>query len=199
MISIRDLSFSYGSKSVFSGLSLTVKKGETVAVMGPSGCGKSTLLQLIAGLQSSGIRAGTLSVSAQKIGYAFQEPRLFPWLTVEENLALVLPKEREPERLSELLSAMRLNGVARLYPHQLSGGMACRVSLARALLYEAELILLDEPFSALDKETKQAILVWLKDHLQKGGKTLVLVTHLQDEASALCDRILQFDQLTKKE
>ena len=198
MIQLCDISFEYGKKTVFSHLSLSVKKGERVALMGPSGCGKSTLLQLIAGLERLSGENGTLSVNAQKIAYAFQEPRLFPWLTVEKNLEPILPDGTDKRVIKETLAALDLIDVAPLYPDQLSGGMASRVSLARALLYDADLILLDEPFTALDKETKEGIIPYLKETFAKKNATVLLVTHQNTEAEALCDRVLNFEELLPK-
>lgn len=198
MIQLYDVSFGYGKKTVFSHLFLSVKQGEQIALMGPSGCGKSTLLQLIAGLERLSGGSGTLTVNAKKIAYAFQEPRLFPWLTVEENLKPILPDGADKLLIQDTLEALGLSDVAKLYPDQLSGGMASRVSLARALLYDADLILLDEPFTALDQETKEKIIPYLKEIFEKRNTTVLLVTHQSSEAEALCDRVLAFDELLPK-
>ena len=129
MLKIENLSFSYDREHpIFNGFDLEIKKGELVAVMGPSGCGKSTLLGLIA--ESLAPTDGTITCNAQKISYAFQEPRLFPWLTVEENLGAVLPQDASPSQIADMLAFVDLSGTENLYPDELSGGMKSRVSLS---------------------------------------------------------------------
>ena len=188
MLNIRDLSFSYGQKAVLEHFSLSIDKGEIVAVMGPSGCGKSTLLNLIANLKKP--TEGDLECHAERISYAFQEPRLFPWLTVEENLLAVLPTRdtTSQERVERALSAVSLSDAKGLYPHELSGGMKSRVSLARALVFDGELFLLDEPFSALDEALRQSLASALRQEFKARGATVILVTHNHGEATAMADR-----------
>lgn len=192
MLTVTDLHFSYGKKEVLQGLNLSLQSGEILAVMGPSGCGKSTLLQLIAGqLKPS---SGTIQCSAKRIAYAFQEPRLFPWLTVKENLAAVLnSKESEEEKQEKILAALRnieLEDCLELYPEELSGGMKSRVSLARALVYEGDLVLLDEPFAALDEALRKRLGERLKAEIKARGASAILVTHQTEDAAQLADRIL---------
>ena len=192
MLTVTDLHFSYGKKEVLQGLNLSLQSGEILAVMGPSGCGKSTLLQLIAGQIKPS--SGTIQCSAKRIAYAFQEPRLFPWFTVKENLAAVLnSKESEEEKQEKILAALRnveLEECLELYPEELSGGMKSRVSLARALAYEGDLVLLDEPFAALDEALRKRLCERLKAEIKARGASAILVTHQTEDAAQLADRIL---------
>ena len=198
MIRFDQVSFSYGDKEVLRELSFCLETGELLAVMGESGCGKTTLLHLAAGLQ--GPQTGEIRSDHARVSIAFQEPRLFPWLTVRENLLSALPQSERragEERLSALLAEMGLSDVEGLYPRELSGGMKSRVSLARALLYGGDLLLLDEPFSALDEEMRQELATRLRKQLKKEGKTAILVTHLRAEAEAFADRILRLPAKTE--
>ncbi|MBQ1262641.1 MAG: ATP-binding cassette domain-containing protein [Clostridia bacterium] len=198
MIRFDQVSFSYGDKEVLRELSFCLETGELLAVMGESGCGKTTLLHLAAGLQ--GPQTGEIRSDHARVSIAFQEPRLFPWLTVRENLLSALPQSERragEERLSALLAEMGLSDVEGLYPRELSGGMKSRVSLARALLYGGDLLLLDEPFSALDEEMRQELATRLRRELKKEGKTAILVTHLRAEAEAFADRILRLPAKTE--
>lgn len=198
MIRFDQVSFSYGDKEVLRELSFCLETGELLAVMGESGCGKTTLLHLAAGLQ--GPQTGEIRSDHARVSIAFQEPRLFPWLTVRENLLSALPQSERragEERLSTLLAEMGLSDVEGLYPRELSGGMKSRVSLARALLYGGDLLLLDEPFSALDEEMRQELATRLRRELKKEGKTAILVTHLRAEAEAFADRILRLPAKTE--
>ena len=192
MILFDKVSFSYGEKEVLRELSFRLETGELLAVMGESGCGKTTLLHLAAGLRVP--QTGKIRSDHTRVSVAFQEPRLFPWLTVRENLLSALPQSERragEERLSALLTEMGLSGVEGLYPRELSGGMKSRVSLARALLYGGDLLLLDEPFSALDEEMRQELATRLRKQLKDTGKTAILVTHLRAEAEAFADRVLR--------
>src|SRR5215471_17558312 len=180
------------------GLSLTVRAGEMVALIGPSGCGKSTLLRLIAGLDtpSSGeLRVGTEAItrpSAER-GLMFQDPNLFPWLSVRGNIqsglvARGMLRQRRHE-VDEYLRLVGLESFANVYPHQLSGGMAQRAALARALINHPKVLLLDEPLGALDQFTRmrmqdEVLRVW-----QARRTTMMLVTHDIDEAIYMSDRI----------
>ena len=195
MLKIENLSFSYDREHpIFNGFDLEIKKGELVAVMGPSGCGKSTLLGLIA--ESLSPTDGTITCNAQKISYAFQEPRLFPWLTVEENLGAVLPQDASPSQIADMLAFVDLSGTENLYPDELSGGMKSRVSLARALLYGGDLFLLDEPFSALDRELCISLAQKLRQHLKTIGASAILVTHQREDAKLFADRIIEISPVS---
>jgi ABC-type nitrate/sulfonate/bicarbonate transport system ATPase subunit len=190
MLKIHDLSFSYGKKQVIQNLSLDVKQGEIVAVMGPSGCGKSTLLQLVAGLLKPD--SGKIEADSKRISYAFQEPRLFPWMTVKENLRAVLPKSLEsPEQaILHALEIVELADSAELYPDSLSGGMKSRAALARALVFGGDLYLLDEPFAALDEALRLRLGDRLRQEIKARGATAILVTHHPEDAQRLADRII---------
>jgi sulfonate transport system ATP-binding protein len=180
------------------GVSLTVKLGEVVVVVGGSGCGKSTLLRLVCGLDAptdGTIRLDGTLISAphEKIGIVFQEPRLLPWLSVARNVGFGLEDRTRLERASRVaaqLARVGLTDKAQAWPRELSGGQAQRVALSRALVTRPEVLLLDEPFSALDAFTR----VDLQDHLldlwADQRPTLLVVTHDVDEAIVLADRIL---------
>ncbi|NMH67235.1 ABC transporter ATP-binding protein [Bacillus sp. RO3] len=185
-----------------SDISLAVKEGEFVSFIGPSGCGKTTLLSIIAGLiQPTG---GTVSLNGQpirnmkkKLGYMLQQDYLFPWKTIEENIFLGLTitgnlSEEKRKEARALLVEMGLEGVESSYPRELSGGMRQRVALIRTLITEPQLLLLDEPFSALDYQTKLKLEDLVFSTLKSFGKTAVLVTHDIGEAIAMCDRIILF-------
>jgi NitT/TauT family transport system ATP-binding protein/sulfonate transport system ATP-binding protein len=184
--------------TALAGVTLAVEAGEMVSLIGPSGCGKSTLLRLIAGLDTP--TAGELRVGGQPVtgasaerGLMFQDPNLFPWLSVRRNIQSGLAargvlRQRRHE-VEEFMRLMGLEGFANVYPHQLSGGMAQRAALARALVNHPRVLLLDEPLGALDQFTRmrmqdEVLRVW-----QARGTTMVLVTHDIDEAIYMSDRI----------
>jgi NitT/TauT family transport system ATP-binding protein/sulfonate transport system ATP-binding protein len=179
-------------------LSLTVEAGEMVSLIGPSGCGKSTLLRMIAGLDqptSGELRIGSLPIrhpSAER-GLMFQEHNLFPWLSVRRNIQAGLVargvlRERRAE-VEEIIQLMGLEAFANAYPHQLSGGMAQRAALARALINHPKVLLLDEPLGALDQFTRMRMQDEVLQVWQTRGTTMVLVTHDIDEAIYMSDRI----------
>ncbi|MBC7780125.1 MAG: ABC transporter ATP-binding protein [Proteobacteria bacterium] len=183
-------------------ISLSVSAGEFVALLGPSGCGKSTLLELIAGLEP--ITAGEIHIDgARVVGpdpnavMVFQEHSLFPWLNVEDNVAFGLKMKRvDPvqrrRRAGEVLERVRLTKFARHFPHQLSGGMKQRVAIARALVGNPEFILMDEPFAALDFQTRVLMQQFLLEIWRGFGATILFVTHQIDEAVLLSDRVIVF-------
>jgi sulfonate transport system ATP-binding protein len=180
------------------GISLNVEPGEIVAVVGGSGCGKSTLLRLVSGLDNPtqgqvALDGDTIASPHEKIGIVFQEPRLLPWLSVADNVGFGLadrPKAERAERVARQLDRVGLADKANVGPRELSGGQAQRVAIARALIMRPEVLLLDEPFSALDAFTR----VDLQDHLldlwADTKPTFVIVTHDVDEAIVLGDRII---------
>ncbi|GIK98105.1 MAG: nitrate/sulfonate/bicarbonate ABC transporter ATP-binding protein [Alphaproteobacteria bacterium] len=181
-----------------SGVNLTVERGEILSLVGTSGCGKSTLLRIVGGLEHptvGEVRIDDELVRAPRpeIGIVFQEPRLMPWLSVAENVKFgidTLPRERQAELAAEALAKVGLADAAGLLPRQLSGGMAQRVAIARALVTRPEILLLDEPFSALDAFTR----LNLQDHLLQSWAydrpTMIFVTHDIDEALVLSDRVI---------
>ncbi|HEX2946983.1 MAG TPA: ABC transporter ATP-binding protein [Clostridia bacterium] len=180
-------------------VNVDIKPGEFVSLIGPSGCGKSTFLRLLAGLIQPDDGRFTLDdVAIKKPSYerglVFQDPTLFPWLTVYENVAFGLKirniyKEKRPE-VSDFIKLVGLSGFEKAYPHQLSGGMAQRASLARALVNHPKVLLLDEPFGALDAFTRMNMQDELIKIWQRRGTTMVMVTHDVDEAIYLSDRII---------
>jgi sulfonate transport system ATP-binding protein len=178
--------------------SAAIKPGEIVAVIGGSGCGKSTLLRAIAGLDRASRGAITLdgdviTAPHPKIGIIFQEPRLLPWLSVADNVAFGLDglsKRERTARVTQALSRVGLADKAGVWPRELSGGQAQRVAIARALVPRPEVLLLDEPFSALDAFTRRDLQDHLLDLWADSRPTLILVTHDVDEAVVLADRIV---------
>ncbi|RYZ10126.1 MAG: ABC transporter ATP-binding protein [Myxococcales bacterium] len=184
--------------TALSGIELDLSRGEVVALVGRSGCGKSTLLRLVAGLERPS--EGEVSVNGSPVlgpsaecAMVFQEHRLFPWLTVADNVAFALPGRAAAEKhalITEQLALMGLAEFARAYPHQLSGGMAQRVALARALTRRPSVLLLDEPFAALDAFTKARLQEELSRVRELARATTLLVTHDIEEAVYLADRIV---------
>ncbi|WP_103576617.1 ABC transporter ATP-binding protein, partial [Campylobacter concisus] len=177
---------------VLKELNLTIKKDKITVILGRSGCGKTTLLRLIAGLES--VSLGEIKFKEQaKIGFVFQEPRLMPFLNVYENVVFPLKKyEIDEAKIDRLISMIGLSDFKFAAVSQLSGGMSSRVSLARVLAYEANLILMDEPFAALDAFTRasmQAEILKLQ-----AGKTIIFVTHNVDEALYLADEIILLEK-----
>jgi len=198
LLQIKDLSFSYPSNTpVFAGLNLDLQKGERLAVMGPSGCGKSTLLSLIGGLLKP--TSGSITNHFQKIAFVFQEPRLFPWLTVRENLETVLNSKADVGRIHEALEAVGLVDCEELFPEELSGGMKSRVSLARAMLYGGDLFLLDEPFAALDEALRRDLIGQLKVYLSQNEAAAIFVTHQKEDAEAFANRCFMLSPREKTE
>jgi sulfonate transport system ATP-binding protein len=185
---------------VLKGIALEIASGEFVSVVGASGCGKSTLLRLIVGLDTA--YDGAILLDGRRIegpgpdrGIVFQDHRLFPWLTVAGNIRLGLeaanvPSAEQHRRVAENIGLVGLHGFENAYPHQLSGGMAQRAAIARALVGEPEILLLDEPLGALDSLTR----AYLQDELlriwRQGGVTMIMVTHDVEEAVYLSDRVV---------
>lgn len=183
-----------GGIDALKGVNLQVKEGEIVSLVGPSGCGKSTLLRLVAGLDAEYEGEIDLAEGAGRVpGFVFQEPRLMPWLSVRENVAFGLKHLTRAARshvARAWLERVGLSGFADALPKALSGGMAQRVALARALATEPPLLLLDEPFSALDAFTKMRLQDELVGIWSRFGTTMLLVTHDVDEAVYLSDRVV---------
>ena len=169
-------------------LHFAVRPGELVAIVGPSGAGKTTLLHILSGLDRD-YGGQVQGVPHERLGFMFQEPRLMPWLSVAQNLALVAP-ELPDAQLQQALAQVGLQGCAPLFPGQLSGGMQRRVALLRACLQAPQLLLMDEPFQALDAPTAEQLRAYVLAHWQATQATVLLVTHNLHEALALADRVL---------
>ncbi len=198
-----NVSKQFGSFKALDQVNLEVKRGSLVSLLGPSGSGKSTLLRVIAGLEApdtgkiwiSGNDATRKSVQNRNIGFVFQHYALFKHLTIRENIAFGLnirkaQKGRTKARVDELLELIQLSGLGNRYPSQLSGGQRQRVALARALAIEPEVLLLDEPFGALDAKVRKDLRAWLRRLHDEVGVTAVLVTHDQEEAMEVSDEIV---------
>lgn len=187
LFSLEKVTLTLSAQTIFNNLSLTINIGEKVALLGDSGVGKSSLLKLIAGIHQP--TQGVLKNKAERIGYVFQEPRLLPWLTVEQNITEVMKahnidKQHREKKLAELLRQVALSQYKHFYPHQLSGGMAQRVSLARAFAIEPDLLLLDEPFSALDKKLTTQLSQLLSSFLT-AQTTMIYVSHFVEQVLPL--------------
>lgn len=192
------------SRLILDKMELKIYEGEFICLLGPSGCGKSTILNLVSGLDSdfegdiyiNGNDRRNISGNANMV-YLFQEPRLLPWMTVENNIKFALkssrvPKQDIPDVTHKYIDMVKLNGTEKMYPHQLSGGMQHRVAIARAFAVDPDILLMDEPFSALDELTARELRSSLLNMWQETGKTVVFVTHNSMEASYLADRIFMF-------
>jgi NitT/TauT family transport system ATP-binding protein len=205
-VDVRNVSLTFetadGQVDALSDVSLQIADGEFVSFIGPSGCGKTTMLRVIADLQQP--TAGTLLVNgmsaeqarlARRYGYVFQAPALFPWRTIEKNLKLPLEimgfsDSEQQRRAARYLALVNLTGFERKFPWQLSGGMQQRVSIARALSFDPELLLMDEPFGALDEIVRDHLNEQLLQLWDKTGKTVLFVTHSIPEAVFLSSRIV---------
>lgn len=196
MVSIKGLNKSFGELSVLEDINIDVGRGDFLSVIGSSGCGKSTLLRIIGGLETPSegsvlVDGAEVSKPSRRIGFVFQDHRLLPWLNVTDNILLALDKKekRGKEIAQENLKLVGLESFAESYPKQLSGGMAQRVAIARALANHPDILLLDEPFGALDAITRitmqqELLRIWKQEQI-----TMILITHDIDEAIYLGQRV----------
>jgi len=216
MLAVNDLSVTYPDNKVLNGFNLNLEQGDIFALLGDSGSGKSSALRFIAGLDNADkgrveLDGRQLSIGGKhqitpelrEVGMVFQDYALFPHMNVEKNITFGIsnqPKSEQQARVKELLSLIGLEGVEKKYPHQLSGGEQQRVALARALAPSPKLLLLDEPFSSLDKNHRNQLVSQVRSILKKAQVTSILVTHDEDEANALADIVgtIQNKQLTIK-
>ena len=201
-VNVEGFSKNFGDTCILSDIQIHVSKGEFICIVGSSGCGKSTLLRSLSGLDTD--YEGQIAVDGKKvtrptkrIGYIFQENRLFPWMTVEENVGFSLDSGSREERRNKVREAIRMVGLepaAKQYPKTLSGGMAQRANIARTLVNKPEVLLLDEPFGALDAFTKINLQEKLCEIRSAEGTTMIMVTHDIEEAVYLADRIIILDK-----
>lgn len=202
-LSASGLTKRFGGATILDDVALDVRRGEVLAIVGPSGCGKSTLLNILSGLVPPD--AGALAVGGvpaaqvadwRRIAYMFQEDRLLPWRSVRDNVAFGLegtglPRATRRQRADELLELVGLQARADAWPHELSGGMRSRVALARSLAVRPDVLLMDEPFSKLDPQTRSQMHEELLRIQSRNGMTVVFVTHDMEEAVVLADRVVR--------
>ncbi len=183
---------SYDGNEVLSGVDFTVSQGDIIGILGPSGVGKSTLLKIIAGIVD--VSSGQVSNRARRIGYVFQEPRLLPWKSARDNIALGLisrdyPQKEARRKAEKMLEDIGLGGFGKYFPSELSGGMVQRVALARAFAIEPDILLLDEPFSALDAGFKEVMMTLLETMISEHRTTVLYVSHSPEEVVRIANKI----------
>lgn len=202
-VELKNINKTYGNYHASHDINLGVEQGKLVALLGPSGSGKTTILRMLAGLETpdsgdiiiDGTRVNDIPASKRGIGFVFQNYALFRYMTVFDNIAFGLeiqkmPKAQIKERVMELIELTGLKGMEKRYPNQLSGGQRQRVAFARALAPNPQLLLLDEPFAAIDAKVRTELRSWLKEMIHKVGITSIFVTHDQDEAVEVADEII---------
>ncbi len=210
-VSVKNIRKEFDRYPALNDVSLDIRSGELIALLGPSGSGKTTLLRLIAGLEQPTLGkiyfgaedASHRTVQERHVGFVFQHYALFRHMTVADNIAFgltVRPRGERPDkaeirrRVGELLEMVQLSGLEKRYPNQLSGGQRQRVALARAMAIEPKVLLLDEPFGALDAKVRKELRRWLREFHDRTGHTTVFVTHDQEEALELADRVVVMSQ-----
>ena len=202
-VEMKHIEKNYGSFHASRDVSFGIDKGKLVALLGPSGSGKTTILRMLAGLENpnsgdifiDGRRVNDIPAAKRGIGFVFQNYALFRYMTVYDNVAFGLeiqkrPKEEIRQRVLEMIDLVGLSGMEKRYPNQLSGGQRQRVAFARALAPNPQVLLLDEPFAAIDAKVRQELRNWLKDTIHRVGITSIFVTHDQDEAVEVADEII---------
>lgn len=202
-VELKDINKTYAGYQASNHVSFGIEQGRLIALLGPSGSGKTTILRMIAGLETpdsgeiviDGKVVNNIPASERGIGFVFQNYALFRYMTVYDNIAFGLNIKKEnkkyiDERVHELLKLISLDGLEKRYPSQLSGGQRQRVAFARALAPNPHLLLLDEPFAAIDAKVRQELRSWLKEMIEKLGITSIFVTHDQDEAIEVADEII---------
>lgn len=192
VIAFEDVSKQYNGRDVLSSLCLDIYPSDVVGLLGPSGMGKTTILKLVAGLEKP--TSGAVRIASQQIAYVFQEPRLFPWKTALENVVLPLKANgmstKEGSAIGmQYLESMGLAEFRDYYPAQLSGGMKQRVSLARAFATKPDILLLDEPFSALDNKLRDSLLAMINEQLNQRPMTVLHVSHCPKEIARMANRV----------
>ena len=202
-VELKNINKNFGDYKASDNVNFGVEKGKLIGLLGPSGSGKTTILRMIAGLETpdsgdiiiDGVRENDLAASKRGIGFVFQNYALFRYMTVYDNIAFGLrvqkaDKKKIDERVRELIKLIGLEGLEKRYPSQLSGGQRQRVAFARALAPNPQLLLLDEPFAAIDAKVRKELRSWLREMIEKLGVTSIFVTHDQDEAIEVADEII---------
>lgn len=202
-VELKNINKNFGDYKASDNVNFGVEKGKLIGLLGPSGSGKTTILRMIAGLETpdsgdiiiDGVRVNDLAASKRGIGFVFQNYTLFRYMTVYDNIAFGLrvqkaDKKKIDERVRELIKLIGLEGLEKRYPSQLSGGQRQRVAFARALAPNPQLLLLDEPFAAIDAKVRKELRSWLREMIEKLGVTSIFVTHDQDEAIEVADEII---------
>ncbi|HIU77568.1 MAG TPA: ATP-binding cassette domain-containing protein, partial [Candidatus Pelethocola excrementipullorum] len=202
-VELKDINKSFGDYRASRDVSFGIEKGRLIGLLGPSGSGKTTILRMIAGLETpdsgeiiiDGKVVNQVPPSERKIGFVFQHYALFRYMTVYENIAFGLQVQKQKKRVidarvKELINLIGLEGLEKRYPGQLSGGQKQRVAFARALAPSPQLLLLDEPFAAIDAKVRKELRSWLKEMIGKLGITSIFVTHDQEEAIEVADEII---------
>lgn len=202
-VELKNINKNFGDYKASDNVNFGVEKGKLIGLLGPSGSGKTTILRMIAGLETpdsgdiiiDGVRVNDLAASKRGIGFVFQNYALFRYMTVYDNIAFGLrvqkaDKKKIDERVRELIKLIGLEGLEKRYPSQLSGGQRQRVAFARALAPNPQLLLLDEPFAAIDAKVRKELRSWLRKMIEKLGVTSIFVTHDQDEAIEVADEII---------
>jgi len=202
-VELKNINKTYNNFKASDNVSFGIEKGKLVALLGPSGSGKTTILRMIAGLEHpdsgdiliDGVRVNDIAASKRGIGFVFQSYALFPYMNVFDNIAFGLEVQKKDkgtikERVDELIELVGLKGLEKRYPNQLSGGQRQRVAFARALAPNPQLLLLDEPFAAIDAKVRYELRSWLKEMINQVGVTSIFVTHDQDEAIEVADEII---------
>lgn len=202
-VELKNINKNFGDYKASDNVNFGIEKGKLIGLLGPSGSGKTTILRMIAGLETpdsgdiiiDGVRVNDLAASKRGIGFVFQNYALFRYMTVYDNIAFGLrvqkaDKKKIDERVRELIKLIGLEGLEKRYPSQLSGGQRQRVAFARALAPNPQLLLLDEPFAAIDAKVRKELRSWLREMIEKLGVTSIFVTHDQDEAIEVADEII---------
>lgn len=202
-VELKNINKNFGDYKASDNVNFGVEKGKLIGLLGPSGSGKTTILRMIAGLETpdsgdiiiDGVRVNDLAASKRGIGFVFQNYALFRYMTVYDNIAFGLrvqkaDKKKIDKRVRELIKLIGLEGLEKRYPSQLSGGQRQRVAFARALAPNPQLLLLDEPFAAIDAKVRKELRSWLREMIEKLGVTSIFVTHDQDEAIEVADEII---------
>ena len=202
-VELKNINKNFGDYKASDNVNFGVEKDKLIGLLGPSGSGKTTILRMIAGLETpdsgdiiiDGVRVNDLAASKRGIGFVFQNYALFRYMTVYDNIAFGLrvqkaDKKKIDERVRELIKLIGLEGLEKRYPSQLSGGQRQRVAFARALAPNPQLLLLDEPFAAIDAKVRKELRSWLREMIEKLGVTSIFVTHDQDEAIEVADEII---------